>query len=384
LYYFPFFGKIFLAMNIFGERFSGTLICLFLFTLPVSVYAQRAGLDRAVADSVNYLFERLPEGSTVAVYDFSVPDNAKPELSAHIVDEITTLFSRQMPRFTTVDRQGMETVKKELNLHLSGDVSDETAKSIGKMVGADFVITGSLRRVGGVYRLTAKPVTVQESVVYPTATADIRGNDSALVSFLEAERKNFWFSLGGRLGVSPHFFTLSNDITGDVDNPATGFEPAIQGAFHFNDFFAVQTELALSFNKVSYSGNDPEDGPFSASFESWSLQIPLLARFTYGNPDKLGKFVLGGFAGISFNIPLGAMKAQSNLYDDSSYRFSMPPGYVIGINPGMTLGPGGLFADIRFCGDFTRTAIHDSSGTLAVYLRNTVSFSLGYEYVFKK
>jgi hypothetical protein len=43
------------------------------------------------------------------------------------------------------DRQNLEFVYKELNFQMSGEVSDEEVVSIGKFLGADMVITGSLR-----------------------------------------------------------------------------------------------------------------------------------------------------------------------------------------------------------------------------------------------
>jgi hypothetical protein len=43
-------------------------------------------------------------------------------------------------------------VYRELNLRMSGDVSDESALSIGKFLGADMVITGQLTELGGPYR----------------------------------------------------------------------------------------------------------------------------------------------------------------------------------------------------------------------------------------
>jgi len=374
-------------------------VCFLLVLQPGQVFAQQkaVSLNQAITESAKYLFEHLPEGSTVAVYGFSTPDNTKVEnginlLSEHIVEELTTLFSRERPRFTTVNRQRMEIVTNELNLHLSGDISEETAKSIGKATGADFVITGSVRRVGREYRLTISPITVEENEVFPSAAAIIREDDTQLNSFLiHADKKNYWFSLGGRAGVASHFFTLSKDATGEVDNPSIAFEPTIHAALHFNKFFAVQTELALSVDKVSYSGieasSGAKSGAYNASFESYSLRMPLLARFTYANPEKLGGFSFGVLAGIGFNIPLGAMQTQSNLYGDGSYRFSMPVGYVAGANVGFSFGEGRrhtVFSDIRFSGDFAKTAIHDNSGTLALYDRNTLSFSLGYEFTIRE
>ena len=364
---------------LFAKQFFFLTLCFLILSLPVFSGEQKPlSLKQAINDSVQELFNNLPQGSTVAVYDFSTPNNAKkPELSEHIVEEIIKLFSRERPRFITVDRQRMEVVKKELDLHLSGDVDDETAKAIGKATGADFVITGSVTRVYRAYNISLRPITVDKKEVFPIADRDIKENDPEF-SFYLLSKSNFRFSLGGRAGAALNFLTLSGDISGSVENPSPGFEPAVQAAFHFTGFFALQTELALSHDKVSYSGTETPGGAYTASFESYSLRLPLLLRFTYSP----GIFSVSGFAGVGFSIPLGDMKLKSSLYEDSSYRFSLPPYYVGGVTLGLKLGPGVLFSDIRFSGDFAKTVIHDNSGTLALYSRNTLSFSLGYEYEF--
>jgi len=214
--------------------------------------------------------------------------------------------------------------------------------------------------------------------VFPTADPTIRENDPDLKNYLvESDQKPFRLSVGARAGVSPHLWTLSDDIEGRADS-STAFEPAFHAAFYFTDLFALQTELALSRDVVSYSGIEAGSAAYTASFESYSLRLPLLARFTF----RPGVFLVSAVAGVSFNIPLGAMNLNSSLYDDTSYRFSLPPGWVVGANAGIRLGPGSLFADIRFSGDFAKTAVHDSSGTLALYTRNTWSFSIGYEFEF--
>jgi hypothetical protein len=348
------------------------LACLFLFALPAFVYAQKGAVsyERAVSEAVEYLttLDELLQSTGVGFVDLTDPAS---NLSRRVLREIESKCFGRL-KIIEVEKQGLDLIKQELALSNSGMTRDDTDITIGHWESVQFYITISVVPEDNAYRLDIKATRSRDRLRVGDCTT----------SFMVRER--LWFSAGVRAGVSLHFWALSNDITGDVDNPAIGFEPAVQGTLHFNDYIAVQAEVALSRDRVSYSGNDPEEGPFSASFESWSLQIPLLARFTYSNPDKIGKFVLGGFAGININIPLGDMKLNSDLYGDSSYRFSIPPNYVVGINPGMRLGPGLLFLDIRFYGDFLKTAIHDNSGTLALYSRNTVSFSLGYELEFKK
>jgi len=374
----------------FNRLRTGVFLAAFVCLLCLSgrVYAQNRDrpvtLDQAIQNAARHLFDELPEGSKIAIYDFdlknintiSLPDGSVP-LNDHIIEELSMLFSNNT-RFTLVSRSRaeLEVIAKEMNFQLSGDVSDDNIKSLGKKLEADFVLTGSISRVNRGYRLYVKPVTVETAKVFPTASPTIRENDPDLKNYLaEPERKPLRLTAGARAGVSSQLWTLSNDIKGDAESPAFAFVPVFHGAFHFTDLFALQTELALSIDKVSYSGAGA-GGMFTASFESLSLQWPLLARFTF-RPDN---FSISAFGGIVFNIPLGAMNLNSSLYGDSSFRFSTPPGYVVGANAGWRLGPGFLFADIRFSGDFTRTVIHDNTGTLALYLRNVFSFSIGYEF----
>jgi len=362
-------------------------LCLLLPGLSGRAYAQNraVSLEQAIADSAQYLFDRLPEKSKIAIYDFDLKNiKAESSLNDRIIDDLSALFSNES-RFTLVSRSELDIVKKEMDFQLSGDVSDDEIKSLGKKLGADFVITGSVSRVNRGYRLYVKPVAVETAVMFPTANPTIRENDPELKHYLipepEPEHKPFLhhISAGARAGVSARVWTLSDDTQGSAESPAAGFEPAVQGAFYFSELFAVQIEIAPVRDTVSYSGTESDGAAYTASFQSWSLRVPLLARFTF----RPGSFSLSPFIGVSFNIPLGAMSLHSSLYGDSSYRFSIPPGYVIGADAGVKLGPGFLFLDIRFSGDFVNTAIHDDSGTLALYRRSTWTFSLGWEWELK-
>ena len=48
---------------------------------------------------------------------------------------------------------------------MSGEVSDESAQSIGQMLGAEAIVTGSLSEHGAEYRLAIKSVSVQTSAI---------------------------------------------------------------------------------------------------------------------------------------------------------------------------------------------------------------------------
>ena len=80
-------------------------------------------------------------------------ESENDNLSDFIMEEITgALVDR---RIEVADRQNLAYVYKEPGFQMSGDVSDETALSIGKFLGAQLVITGQLQSTGGSYRYRA-------------------------------------------------------------------------------------------------------------------------------------------------------------------------------------------------------------------------------------
>jgi tetratricopeptide (TPR) repeat protein len=72
------------------------------------------------------------------------------------------------------DRQWLELVKREQGFQLSGDVSDETAVSIGKILGAGYVITGQLVKAGGRYRYRVSGINVETAVLESPVRLNVR------------------------------------------------------------------------------------------------------------------------------------------------------------------------------------------------------------------
>lgn len=186
---------------------------------------------------------------------------------------------------------------------------------------------------------------------------------------------------GLRLGISPRFYGLSEDVGSGSAKTRISFDAALQVSASFLHLFDIevglQTELLFGTDTVSYEGTDSE-GIFTASLISSSMAIPVLAKASYRISDR---FVASLFTGPYFSIPLGKVEYTSP-GKTNSYTLNIPAGWLIGIAPGLHIGPGTLFADIRYGGDFGNTSISDGNGALSVYSRNAVSFTLGYEFGF--
>jgi len=119
------------------------------------------GIEGAVNRASKDLIAELPENSKIAV--ISISSNNK-DVSALVVDELEFhLVSAR--RFTIVDRKTLDAIRVEQNFQMSGDVSDASAVSIGQMLGANIVITGSITETGTNQRLSIRALDVNTAQI---------------------------------------------------------------------------------------------------------------------------------------------------------------------------------------------------------------------------
>jgi hypothetical protein len=134
-------------------------------TQPAAMVTTRrtpnTGIEGAVARASVVFIGELPANSTIAVISIS-SNNA--ELAMFAIDELEyqLVTSRQ---FTIVDRKTLDTIRTEQNFQLSGEVSDQSAVSLGNMLGASIVITGAISGSGNTQRLTLKALNVKTSQI---------------------------------------------------------------------------------------------------------------------------------------------------------------------------------------------------------------------------
>jgi curli biogenesis system outer membrane secretion channel CsgG len=99
-----------------------------------------ANLRDALELSSRIITESLASNASVAVITVSADDPFEGE---YALEELTLLLVRAQ-KFRIVDRRNLDVIRAEQQFHLSGEVDDETAVSIGHLIGAAFVITGGI------------------------------------------------------------------------------------------------------------------------------------------------------------------------------------------------------------------------------------------------
>jgi TolB-like protein len=108
-------------------------------------------IDKAIAKSFAIISENMPEKAIVAIVNISSEDTKTGE---YVIEELTLLFVNAK-KYDIVDRRSLDIIREEQNFQMTGAVDDNSAISIGNILGAGIVITGSLDENGGRLRLKA-------------------------------------------------------------------------------------------------------------------------------------------------------------------------------------------------------------------------------------
>ena len=122
-------------------------------------------LEVALSKAATTLIDALPRGATIAI--LNVYSNEQ-DMTAYVIDELEFILV-EARRFAIVDRRRLEQIRAEQNFQMSGDVSDDTAVSIGNMLGATIVINGDISSVGASQRLVLRALDVRTAQIIAMA-----------------------------------------------------------------------------------------------------------------------------------------------------------------------------------------------------------------------
>jgi hypothetical protein len=132
--------------------FSNNSLNLFRIGLLIVVFCAFASPISALTAELN-----------VAIVDFKSV-MAPPKLGLAISEILRTEIG-QHKSIKFIERGMIDQILKEQELHQSGLVNLDDAVKVGNLVGAEFIIIGSVVQTGAIYTINARCVNVQSSVV---------------------------------------------------------------------------------------------------------------------------------------------------------------------------------------------------------------------------
>jgi TolB-like protein len=118
-------------------------------------------LDAIIRAASDYLNGQLPNGNKLVILNIQ---SVFPALSEYIIDELiaNTVNDRIFP---VVDRQQLDTIRAEQNFQYSGEVDDTTAQALGRLAGAQIIVSGAVSRIGDLYRLRVRALNVESAQI---------------------------------------------------------------------------------------------------------------------------------------------------------------------------------------------------------------------------
>ena len=141
---------------------------------PANTGNQESELDKAIEKAGQQIALVLKDGSRVAVFSFYSPSE---RLSEYALEELSAYLVNTR-NFDIVERRHLDEVRKELQFNLSGEVSDESAQSIGKMLGAQYIVVGTFERLGNTWRMRTTTLHVETAKKEIVTSARINANDN--------------------------------------------------------------------------------------------------------------------------------------------------------------------------------------------------------------
>ena len=118
-------------------------------------------LDKAIRDVSDYLNKRIPKKTKVVFLNVM---SDWPDLSEYILSGLSENGVNDGV-FSVIDRKQIDVIRQELNFQLSGEVSDASAQKIGEMLGAQTIVSGTVTKIGSVYRIQTRAIEVQTAAV---------------------------------------------------------------------------------------------------------------------------------------------------------------------------------------------------------------------------
>jgi TolB-like protein len=225
-------------------------------------------LDSAIRAASDYFNANIPKGNKIAVLNFQ---SEYPALSEYVIDELVANMVNDKV-FTVVDRSNLALARQELNFQMSGDVNDDTAVSIGEILGAQTIVSGTVSRIGGLVRLRARALDVKTARIQGQFNRNIpAGGTVALLTggasaVPAANAGSAGSSAGGANTGSAAAARTQNAAAYKIGDtgPAGGLvfydKGSNTGGWRYLEAAPPETEKQLAFGNISAGGTEKKVG----------------------------------------------------------------------------------------------------------------------------
>jgi len=151
---------------------------MWLFIVSMLSFSQN-DMDAQIEDLCKQISNEMSEfnKTTIAVIEFSDLDGNVTDLGKFLSEEvITKLF--QTKKFKVIERQLLNKVIKEQKLQVSGIVDEMSAKKLGKLLGVNAIITGTVTELAASVKVNARLIGTETGEIFGAASTEIAKDES--------------------------------------------------------------------------------------------------------------------------------------------------------------------------------------------------------------
>jgi hypothetical protein len=238
-------------------------------TLPQDMEKQNGSIDDVIREVSDYFNEKLKPGIKVLFLNLK---SDYPDLSTYIIDGLI-INATNDGIVIPVDRDNLAAIQQEMDFQLSGEVSDESAQAIGKKLGAQSIVSGSIMDFDGQFLLVVRAIGVEDAAIQGQFRKDLPQSPR-----LASLTKNKTTSVINMMpSESPINNTNSDNAT---DESISSPETPLLGPHVSIKSFAVQMGEILDNAEnggdyTIYVNNSPSIGPQTLSFNGLKITIRI-------------------------------------------------------------------------------------------------------------
>jgi len=131
------------------------------------------GIDDAIRLAIENATTKVTQNSRLAIVDITVENDIKPFITGEAENKLKN------KGFRIVDRAQLDRVRAEQSIQQSNEFDDRTTANIGKLAGADYLITIRVDGRGELTRLRWRVLNTQTALVAGAASVHFERNNSS-------------------------------------------------------------------------------------------------------------------------------------------------------------------------------------------------------------
>jgi TolB-like protein len=126
--------------------------------------------------------------ATIALVEFADLEGHITNFGRFLAEELITRL-HETKNFKVIERQLLNQIIKEQKLTLTGIVDPSSAKQLGKLLGVDAIVSGSISDLGGSLRINARMISTETGEIFAVASTEIF-KDDAVARLLGSDNQN--------------------------------------------------------------------------------------------------------------------------------------------------------------------------------------------------